>query len=199
MFCIEHDVLVHLIHHRFCGGARVAESIYSILCLWPCWQFCLFHFSSMALLGFFYLLDLNEHLIYVIFFSLAFPDVEVTPFVKATLTEKEAFSEFGVLMVYSQATFECHANDLTDGYKYKTRWYINDIEMKDAVVEGLSKSDVEAGLGRMLEDHWTSEYKPNMIVKCAIQVGGEGFGTYGPQHTSDVFFAGLKVCIICMK
>ncbi|XP_076072004.1 oncoprotein-induced transcript 3 protein-like [Mytilus galloprovincialis] len=125
-----------------------------------------------------------------------FPDVDVTPFVKATLTETEADSGFGVLMVYSKATFECHANDLTDGYKYKTRWYINDIEMTDAVVEGLSKTDVEAGLGRMLEEHWTSAYKPNMIVKCAIQVGGDGFGTYGPQHNSDVFFAGLKVCII---
>ncbi|XP_052076398.1 von Willebrand factor D and EGF domain-containing protein-like [Mytilus californianus] len=122
-----------------------------------------------------------------------FPDVTVTPFVKVTLTETEAVNKFEVLMVYSKATFECHANDLTDGYKYKTRWYINDIEMKDAKLEGLSKTDVEAGLGRMLEEHWTSTYKPNMIVKCAIQVGGEGFGTYGPQHNSEVFFAGLKI------
>ncbi|CAC5390509.1 unnamed protein product [Mytilus coruscus] len=122
-----------------------------------------------------------------------YPNVTVSPFVKATLTETVAVNKYNKSMVYSRATFECHANDLTDGYKYKTRWYINDIEMKDATLEGLSKTDVEAGLGRMLEEHWTSTYKPNMLVKCAVQVGGNGFGTYGPQHNSEFFFAGLKI------
>ncbi|CAG2217335.1 unnamed protein product [Mytilus edulis] len=125
----------------------------------------------------------------------SYPNVTVSPFVKTTLTETKAINKYNTSMVYSRATFECHANDLIDGYKYKTRWYINDIEMKDAVVEGLSKTDVEAGSGRMLEEHWTSTYKPNMLVKCALQVGGNGFGRYGPQHNSKMFFAGLKVYV----
>ncbi|CAC5377862.1 unnamed protein product [Mytilus coruscus] len=122
-----------------------------------------------------------------------FPDVTVTPYVKVTLTEREAVNRHNLAMVYSNATFECHADDLQDGYNYTTRWYVNDIEMKDATLDELSKTDVEAGLGRMLEEHWTSTYKPNMLVKCALQVGGGGFTFYGPQHKSPVFFAGLQI------
>ncbi|XP_063416202.1 uncharacterized protein LOC134697845 [Mytilus trossulus] len=122
-----------------------------------------------------------------------FPNVTVTPYVKVTLTEREAINEFKVLMVYSNATFECHADDLQDGYTYTTRWYVNDIEMKNAKLQDLSKTDLEAGLGRMLEEHWASIYKPNMLVKCALQVGGGNFTVYGPQHKSPVFFAGLKI------
>jgi hypothetical protein len=40
----------------------------------------------------------------------------------------------------------------------------------------LSKTDIEGGLGRMMEEHWTPEFKPNFLVKCAMQIGGDGFG-----------------------
>ncbi|VDI60923.1 Hypothetical predicted protein [Mytilus galloprovincialis] len=122
-----------------------------------------------------------------------YPDITVSPYIHATLLETDAVNEHNTHMLYSKATFECRATDLQDGYNYKTRWYINDIEINDAKLEALSKTDIEDGLGRMLEEHWTSKFKPNMIVKCTIQVGGDGFGTYGPQHHSEVFFAGLKI------
>ncbi|CAG2217339.1 unnamed protein product [Mytilus edulis] len=83
--------------------------------------------------------------------------------------------------------------DLQDIYKYKIRWYINEIEIEDAKLEDLSKTDLKAGLGRMLEEHWTSKHKPNMLVTCAIQIGGDDFETYGPQNHSEVFFTGLKI------
>jgi hypothetical protein len=37
------------------------------------------------------------------------------------------------------------------------------------------------------------EFKPNFLVKCAMQIGGDGFGISGPLIYSDNFFAGLKV------
>jgi hypothetical protein len=95
-------------------------------------------------------------------------------------------------MVYSRATFECHANDLHEGYTYTTRWFISDIEMTGAKLVELSKEDIEGGLGRMMEEHWTQEFKPNFLVKCAMQIG-DGFGISGPLIYSDNFFAGLKV------
>lgn len=129
-------------------------------------------------------------------FRLAFPNVTVSPYVNVTLTETVTVTEWNVTMVNSKATFECHADDLQDIYKYKIRWYINEIEIEDAKLEDLSKTDVKAGLGRMLEEHWTSKHKPNMLVTCAIQIGGDEFETYGPQNHSEVFFAGLKVCML---
>ena len=56
-------------------------------------------------------------------------------------------------MVYSRATFECHASDLHEGYMYTTRWFISDIEMTGAKLVNLSKADIEGGLGRMMEEH----------------------------------------------
>ena len=57
----------------------------------------------------------------------------------------------------------------------------------------LSKADIEGGLGRMMEEHWTQEFKPHFLVKCAMQIGGNGFGISSPLIYSDNFFAGLKV------
>ena len=96
-------------------------------------------------------------------------------------------------MVYSRATFECHASDLHEGYTYTTGWFISDIEMTGAKLVELSKGDIEEGLGRMMEEHWTQEFKPIFIVKCAMQIGGDGFGVSGPLIYSNNFFAGLKV------
>ena len=57
----------------------------------------------------------------------------------------------------------------------------------------LSKADIEGGRGQMMEEHWTPEFKPNFLVKCAMQLGGNDFGISGPLIYSDYFFAGLKV------
>ena len=130
---------------------------------------------------------------YLFTLYLAYPDVTVTPYVKSTLQETEKVNDFNQLMVYSRATFECHANDLHEGYTYTTRWFISDIEMTGAKLVELSKEDIEGGLGRMMEEYWTQEFKPNFLVKCAMQIGGDGFGISGPLIYSDNFFAGLKV------
>ena len=57
----------------------------------------------------------------------------------------------------------------------------------------LSQTDIEGGLGRMMEEHWTHEFKPNFLVKCTMQIGVNGFGISGPLIYFDNFFAGLKV------
>ena len=130
---------------------------------------------------------------YLFTLYLAYPDITVTPYVKSTLQETEKVNDFGKLMVYSRATFECHANDLHEGYTYTTRWFISDIEMTGAKLVNLSKADIKGGLGRMMEEHWAPEFKPNFLVKCAMQIGENGFGISGPLIYSENFFAGLKV------
>ena len=144
--------------------------------------------------------DFTVHIFYFFLFAfylftlyLAYPDVTVTPYVKSTLQETEKVNDFGQLMVHSRATFECHASDLHEGYMYTTRWFISDIEMTGAKLVNLSKADIEGGLGRMMEEHWTPKFKPNFLVKCAMQIGGNRFEISGPLIYSDNFFAGLKV------
>jgi hypothetical protein len=75
----------------------------------------------------------------------------------------------------------------------ETGWFISDIEMTGAKLVELSKGDIEEGLGRMMEEHWTQEFKPIFIVKCAMQIGRDGFGISGPLIYSNNFFAGIKV------
>jgi hypothetical protein len=45
----------------------------------------------------------------------------------------------------------------------------------------------------MFEEHWAAEFKPNMLVKCSIQVRGNGFDSPTPQQYSEIYFAGVKV------
>lgn len=122
-----------------------------------------------------------------------YPDIKVTPYVKASLLETEGVNQYGKIMVYSRATFQCLADDLQDNFTYATKWFVNDFEIIEAKVTNLSKSEIVNGLGLMKEEHWKSKFKPSMLVKCSIQVGGNGFRAYGTMQYSENFFAGIKI------
>ena len=124
---------------------------------------------------------------------LAFPSVTVTPYVTTQLQETEGKNEKNIDFIYKKATFECHADDLQDNYEYEIRWYINDLEIKEAQYTSLSKSDVNGGTGRLLEETWASQFRPNMIVNCSMKVRGGGYDSPGPEQQSEAFFAGIKV------
>ena len=121
----------------------------------------------------------------------------MTPYIKTNLLEgeieKHTRNDVPLIIVKSRATFECHADDVQDDLEYTTRWYVNDIEIKTAKLEGLSKHAIQTGLGSMFEEHWAAEFKPNMLVKCSIQVRGNGFDAPTPQQYSEIYFAGVKV------
>lgn len=99
-------------------------------------------------------------------------------------------------LTYSKVKFECHANDLQSDYIYDVRWYINDLEIKEARTFNLTKTDIDDGLGEMKEHTWTSKFRPNFIVNCSMKVRGNGFGSPSPEHRSEHFFAGIKVLTI---
>ena len=109
------------------------------------------------------------------------------------MQETEGNNTFEVYFIYKKATFECHADDLQDNYEYEIRWYINDLEIEEARNTSLSKSDVNRGTGRLLEEMWASKFRPNMIVHCSMKVRKSGFVSPGPEQKSKAFFAGIEV------
>ena len=72
---------------------------------------------------------------------------------------------------------------------------MNDREMISAAAKILSKADILIGEGCMLEEHWTPFYKPNILIKCSLQIAGDGFTGYGPPKETYNFFGGVKVRI----
>lgn len=129
----------------------------------------------------------------VLYLFIAYPIVTVTPYVTTQLHHTEGKDEDGTDFIYKKATFECHADDLQDKYEYDIRWYINDLEIKEAQSTSLTKSDVDGGTGRLFEETWSSKFRPNMIVNCSMKVRGGGYDSPGPEQKSGAFFAGIKV------
>lgn len=126
----------------------------------------------------------------------AYPNVTVTPYVVPNTIDKIETSTHGIDMVSSLAVFVCYADDLTDDHMYTVRWYVNDDEMLLAIKTNLSKTDITTGEARLLEEHWTPFYKPNMLVKCALQITGSGYSRHGPLQMSGLYFAGIMVIIV---
>lgn len=90
-------------------------------------------------------------------------------------------------------TFQCHAHNLLEDYLYEIRWYIGNFEISTAKSNNLTKTEVANGGGKMLEEHWTSLFRPNFILKCSIKVRGIGYKAPGPEQFSQPFFAGIRV------
>lgn len=132
-------------------------------------------------------------------FISAYPELKVSPYITTQLEETQGFlnvKEF----TFSRVTFQCHADDLSGGYVYEIRWYIGGFEIIGAKSNNLSKSEVENGYGKMLEEHWQLLFSPNFLVKCSIKVRGSGFKAPGPEQFSQPFFAGIKVIkYICLQ
>lgn len=125
-------------------------------------------------------------------FISAYPELEVSPYITTQLEETQG-SLYGKKSTFSRVTFQCHADDLSDGYVYEIRWYISEFEIDAAKSNNLSKGEVENGYGKMLEEHWQLLFSPNFLVKCSIKVRGSGFKAPGPEQYSEPFFAGIKV------
>ncbi|VDH89919.1 Hypothetical predicted protein, partial [Mytilus galloprovincialis] len=121
-----------------------------------------------------------------------YPELEVSPYITTQLEETQG-SLYGKKSTFSRVTFQCHADDLSDGYVYEIRWYISEFEIVAAKSNNLSKGEVENGYGKMLEEHWQLLFSPNFLVKCSIKVRGSGFKAPGPEQYSEPFFAGIKI------
>ncbi|VDI18310.1 Hypothetical predicted protein [Mytilus galloprovincialis] len=87
--------------------------------------------------------------------------------------------------------FKCTADDATEEYNYDVKYYINNVEIDSANNLNVSYEDLEQAA--LLQSHWEDVFKPNMFVKCSMQVRAEGYTSPGPKTFSDQFFAGIKV------
>ncbi|CAG2192527.1 unnamed protein product [Mytilus edulis] len=116
----------------------------------------------------------------------SFPNETVSPKISVKMHEETVENK-----VHLTPKFECTADDATEEYRYDVKYYINNVQIDDATMLNISYEDL--GKAAMLQSHWEDVFKPNMFVKCSMQVRVDGFTSPGNRTFSDMFFAGIKV------
>ncbi|XP_071143816.1 von Willebrand factor D and EGF domain-containing protein-like isoform X1 [Mytilus edulis] len=116
----------------------------------------------------------------------SFPNVTVSPKVSVQMHQE---TERG--KVHVTPKFECSADDATEEYRYDVKYYINNVQIDKATHRNVLYDDLEKA--SMLQTHWEDVFKPNMFVKCSMQVRADGYTSPGPQTFSTEFFAGIKI------
>ncbi|CAC5414798.1 unnamed protein product [Mytilus coruscus] len=116
----------------------------------------------------------------------SFPNTTVSPKIAVKMHEETVKNK-----VHLTPKFECTADDASEEYIFDIMYYINNVQIDSATKRNVSYSDL--GRAVMLQTHWENVFKPNMFVKCSMQVRVDGYTSPGPKTFSDQFFAGIKV------
>ena len=113
--------------------------------------------------------------------------------VSADLVQNEQRNQFNLEMVYSKVGFHCNLDSLDNKYTYIFSWFINDELIPQAKTKELTKLEIKNGDNILRYEHWETKYRPNMLVKCGVQIKEVGFKAPTPIKYSEQFFAGIKV------
>ncbi|VDI03159.1 Hypothetical predicted protein, partial [Mytilus galloprovincialis] len=120
-----------------------------------------------------------------------YPKVTVKPKVVTDIEITTGRNKNHLDSTFEKVKFECQVVGLDPKYSCNVRWYINNFPIDTATKKDIQSTRLSEAILR--QDDWDKKYKPNMKVKCSLQIKQAGFTSPGPEQFSDEFLAGFII------